>query len=64
MSFIKFGKLSATVSSHTLPAPSCFTSPLGVPNMVGLSGTHRSLRVCSLFLHPLFFQLFRLDNFN
>lgn len=33
MSFIKFGKLSATVSSHTLPAPSCFTSPLGVPNM-------------------------------
>lgn len=33
MSFIKFGKLSATVSSHILPAPFCLTSPLGVPNM-------------------------------
>lgn len=43
-------------------------SPLlwGLPiwMLVGLMGTHRSLRVCSLFLHPFFFLLFRLDNFS
>lgn len=32
--------------------------------LVGLMGTHRSLRVCSLFLHSFFFLLFRLENFN
>lgn len=31
---------------------------------VGLMGTHRSLRVCSFFIHPFFFLLFKLDNFS
>lgn len=59
MSSIEVEK-SAVISSNIPPAPSCLTSPSGIPIMDMLSCLMirpRSQRVCSLFL-----PLLRLDN--